>query len=473
MSSDITRLTLTGVAAAIRRKKLSSVEVTRACIAEAERVQPRINCFIALEADEALKAAKRADLALRRGAKLGALHGVPLAHKDMYYRAGMISSGGSKILRDYRPSVTATVVERLYGAGAVWLGRLNMAEFAANPTGHNEHWGHCRNPWHPDHITGGSSSGSGAALAARTCFGSLGSDTGGSVRGPAAFCGVTGLKPTYGRVSRFGILPRAWSLDCVGPLARTAADCARLLRVIAGEDARDATSAAEPVPDYERDLKRAIKGLRIGVPTAYFYDGATKEVKAAMRASLDVFRSLGARVIEVTPPDVQRLLALGTLINQSEASAIHSRWMQTRPQDYSAVFRGRIEAGFFVPATRYLEAVMLRSRLLDEFVQAVFAKVDLLHTPVTPAPAPTIAATDAKTAGDVLRLLGAITRNMRPLSYLGIPAASVPAGFSKGGLPLSMQLAGRPFSEALILRAAHAYQSVTDWHTRVPPLCSD
>jgi aspartyl-tRNA(Asn)/glutamyl-tRNA(Gln) amidotransferase subunit A len=175
-------------------------------------------------------------------------------------------------------------------------------------------------------------------------------------------------------------------------------------------------------------------------------------------------------VIEVSTPDVQRLLALGTLINQSEASAIHSRWMQIRPQDYSVVFRGRIEAGYFIPATRYLEAVMLRARLLDEFVGQVFTKVDLLHTPVTPTPAPTIAATNAKTAGDVLRLLGAITRNMRPLSYLGIPAASVPAGFSASGLPISMQLAGRPFAEALILRAAHAYQSVTDWHTRVPPL---
>jgi len=470
MNSDIARLTLAEVAAGIRRKKFSSLEATQACIAQAERIQPRINCFIALEAEEALKGARRADRAIKRGARLGALHGVPLAHKDMYYRAGMISTGGSKILRDYRPAVTATVVERLYGAGAVWLGRLNMAEFAANPTGHNEHWGHCRNPWNPDHITGGSSSGSGAALAARACFGSLGSDTGGSVRGPAAFCGVTGLKPTYGRVSRFGILPRAWSLDCVGPLARTAADCARLLRVIAGQDARDATSSAESVPNYERELTRGVKGLRIGVPSSYFYDGATAEVKTAMRTSLDVFRSLGARVIEVSPPDAGRLLALGTLINQSEASAIHARWMQSRPEDYSVVFRGRVEAGYFIPATRYLEAIMLRGRLLDEFVQRVFTKVDLLHTPVTPMPAPSIAATDAKTAGDVLRLLSAVTRNMRPLSYLGIPAASVPAGFSTSGLPLSMQLAARPFGEDLILRAAHAYQSVTDWHTRVPPV---
>ena len=470
MSTDITRLTLTEVAAAIRRKKLSSVEATRACIAQAERVQPRINCFIALEADDALKAAKRADQALKRGAKIGALHGVPLAHKDMYYRAGKISTGGSKILRTYRPSVTATVVERLQTAGAIWLGNLNMAEFAANPTGHNEHWGHCRNPWHTDHITGGSSSGSGAAVAARACFGSLGSDTGGSVRGPAAFCGVTGLKPTYGRVSRFGILPRAWSLDCVGTLARTAADCARMLRVIAGQDTRDATSIGERVPSYERELTRRIKGLRIGVPTSYFYDGATDEVRAAMRASLDVFRSLGARIVEVAPPDVQRLLALCTLINQSEASAIHARWMQARPEDYSVVFRGRVEAGFFIPATRYIEALMLRPRLLDEFVAQVFSKVDLLHTPVTPMPAPTLAETDARTAGDVLRLMGAVTRNMRPLSYLGVPAASVPAGFSAGGLPISFQLAGRPFAEALILRAADAYQSVTDWHTRVPPL---
>ena len=203
MNSDITSLSLSEVAEAIRGKKLSSLEATRACIAQAERVQPRLNCFILLEADDAIKAAKKADQALtKRGAKLGTLHGVPLAHKDMYYRAGKVSTCGSKILRDYRPTVTSTVVERLYAAGAIWLGRLNMAEFAANPTGHNDHWGHCRNPWNPAHMTGGSSSGSGSAVGARACFGSLGSDTGGAVRVPAAAGGVVGLTPTNGLISR-------------------------------------------------------------------------------------------------------------------------------------------------------------------------------------------------------------------------------------------------------------------------------
>ena len=255
MTSDILGLTLVEVAAAIRGRRLSSVEVVRACIARAERVQPRLNCFIAIEAEAALSAAKKADRALKmRGARIGSLHGVPLAHKDLFYRTGKISTCGSKILRGYRPAVTSTAVARLTREGALWLGNLNMAEFAANPTGHNDHWGDCRNPWNPAHMTGGSSSGSGAAVAGRACFGSLGSDTGGSVRTPAAACGVVGLKPTYGLVSRHGVMPRSWSQDTVGVLARTVRDCARLTGVIAGADARDPTCENRPVPDYEKAL---------------------------------------------------------------------------------------------------------------------------------------------------------------------------------------------------------------------------
>ena len=224
MTADLLDLSLTEIAQAIRRKKVSSLEVTRACLARAQAVQPTVNCFIAIEEEDALRAARAADRAIKRGAKLGPLHGVPLAHKDMFYRAGRITTGGSKILRDYRPNATATVATRMAEAGAIWLGTLNMAEFAANPTGHNEHWGDCCNPWNPAHITGGSSSGSGAAVAARACYGALGSDTGGSIRLPAAANGVVGLKPTYGRVSRYALLPRVWSLDTVGPLTRTVRD---------------------------------------------------------------------------------------------------------------------------------------------------------------------------------------------------------------------------------------------------------
>lgn len=470
MSAELLHMSLTEVAEAIRRKKVSSVEVTQACIERAQRLQPEINCFISLEAEDALKGARKADQASRRGVKRGPLHGVPLAHKDMYYRAGKVSTCGTRILRDYRPGVTATVVERLAAAGAIWLGGLNMAEFAANPTGHNDHWGHCRNPWNPAHMTGGSSSGSGAAVAARLCYGSLGSDTGGSVRLPAAACGVVGIKPTNGLVSRYGVMPRSWSQDTVGPMTRTVRDCARMTRVIAGADPRDPTCADLPVPNYEKEVESGVKGLRIGVPKNHYYDGVTDDVSQCMAASLEVFKSLGARVIEIEVPDPQRIFLLSATVSQSEAAVIHGRWIRERAQDYSLYVLSRIEAGFHIPAVAYLEALNLRAHILDEFMGAVYTKVDILHTPVMVMPVPTIAETEPKASGAVAEIVGRITRNTRPTNYLGLPALSVPAGFSRSGLPLAFQLMGRPFSEALLFRAAHAYQSATDWHARAPQL---
>lgn len=464
-------LSLVEVADAIRRRKVSSVEVVKSAIARAQHVQSRLNCFIAIEAEDALKAARAADRRLRqKAAKIGPLHGVPLAHKDMYYRAGKISTCGSKILRDYRPTVTGTVVERLYAAGAIWLGNLNMAEFAANPTGHNDHWGHCRNPWNTAHITGGSSSGSGSAVGGRASYGSLGSDTGGSVRLPAAVCGVVGLKPTYGLVSRYGIMPRSWSQDTVGPLTRTVRDCARMTQVIAGRDPHDPTCATHSVPRYEREINRSIRGLRIGVPANHYYDGATDEVRRAMQQSLSVFASLGARIVDITVPDPQRTFLLSNTVTQSEAAVIHARWMRERPQDYSMYVRSRVEAGYHIPATTYLEALNLRARVLAEFVDAVFSKADLVHAPVLVIPPPTIAETEPRATGDVAAVVARITRNTRPTSYLGLPALSVPAGFSDSGLPFAFQLIGRPFAESELFRAAHQYQQETDWHARVPQL---
>jgi aspartyl-tRNA(Asn)/glutamyl-tRNA(Gln) amidotransferase subunit A len=473
MSAGLAELSLSEVAAAIRRRKASSEEVTRACLARAKRVQERLNCFIEIEEEDALREARQADRLLRRGGKVGLLHGVPLAHKDMYYRAGKVSTCGSKILRDYRPTVTGTVVERMAQAGAVWMGRLNMAEFAANPTGHNEHWGHCRNPWNPAHMTGGSSSGSAAAVGARACYGALGSDTGGSIRLPAAACGVVGLKATYGLVSRYGVMPRSWSQDSVGPLTRTARDCARLTRVIAGADPQDPTCAARPVPDYEKTLEASIKGLKIGVPTNHYYDGATPDVRRAMEASIEVLKSLGARVVPVAVPDPRELFRVSATVSQCEAAAMHARWMRERPQDYSLYVRSRVEAGYHIPATTYIEALNLRPRLLAEFMEAVYGKVDVLHSPVMVMPPPTIEESEPRASGDVAELVTRISRNTRPTNYLGLPGLSVPAGFSNNGLPVAFQLVGRPFSEALLFNIAHLYQKETDWHTRVPPLSSE
>src|SRR5690606_33096570 len=283
---DLLGLDLVGAAEGVRTRKFSAVELTEACIRRIERLQPKLNCFISLEAETALAAARRADEELAKGVVRGPLHGIPLAHKDMLYRAGKVTTCGSKIRKDFVPSYTATVHLRLEAAGALDLGTLNMAEFAFGPTGHNAHWGHCRNPWNPDHITGGSSSGSASAVAARMVYGALGSDTGGSIRLPAGLCGLVGLKPTQGRVSRDGVMPLSCSLDQVGPLTRTVRDSTRIFAAIAGYDPQDPTSSTATVEDYESRLAGGVRGLRIGVPVNYFYDGIHDGIRAALDESL-------------------------------------------------------------------------------------------------------------------------------------------------------------------------------------------
>lgn len=468
MNLGLLGLDLCEAARRIRDREVSSEELTRLALARARAVQPRVNCFIALEEEDALAAAREADRKLARGEPVGLLHGVPLAHKDMLYRAGRVSTGGSRLLSEFRPDTTATVVERLASAGAIWMGALNMSEFAANPTGRNESFGDCRNAWDSSRISGGSSSGSGVAVALRACFGSLGSDTGGSVRIPAALNGVVGLRPTYGRVSRHGILPRTWSLDTIGPMARTARDCARLLRVIAGADPLDSTSSSVPVADYEAQLTGDIASVRIAVATNYFHEGATPEVRACMERSLQVLVDLGAHIVEVAVPEPGRLYQLGNLISQVEAAAIHGELARKSGDAYPLVLKTRMESGFHVPAVDYVNALSARSRLAREFVDAVFSRADVLHTPVIAMPAPRFEDIAANSSSDVFPLLARTARNTRPFSTLGMPALSVPAGFSADGLPLAFQLVGRPFAEGLLLRVADAYQRATDWHRQVP-----
>ena len=294
------------------------------------------------------------------------------------------------------PDTTATVLERLADAGALHLGNLNMSEFAAGPTGHNEHFGDCRNPWMPEHITGGSSSGSGASVAARFVWGALGSDTGGSVRLPAAMCGVAGLKPTYGLVSRHGCMPRAWSLDCVGPLTRTVADCARLTAAIAGPDPLDASTAGAPRPsdlDYESALDIGIEGWRIGNPRNFFADEVDPEVRSVLDDSLEMLARQGAEIVDVTLPDMLPLFALGDTVSKCEASTIHKQWMESMPDAYGKHTATRVEAGFHLPANRYIEALTLRRQHLAAFCAAALDEVDVLHAPVIGTPVPTLAET--------------------------------------------------------------------------------
>lgn len=409
--------------------KVPPRELARACRERIERWQPRINAFIAFDED--------------------AGEGVPLAHKDMFYRAGRVSACGSKIRRDWVAHETAAVLERLDAAGFADLGRLNMSEFAYGPTGHNEHFGDCRNPWNPDYIAGGSSSGSGAAVAARLVFGALGSDTGGSVRLPAAACGVTGLKTTWGRVSRRGAMPLSHSLDTVGPLARSAEDCAILLQALVAEDC----------------LKDSSKQTRVAISTGWIENNADPEVAAAVLAAA---RSLDANPIEVEPPDFDTLSAHCLVLMQAEAAAQHAQWMRERPGDYSSAVRVRLEAGYAIPATVYLETLRLRAAWLERFCSQTLEAADLYLVPTIPVPLPTREQTGAKGGADMPRLLSELTRLTRWVNYLGVPALALPCGFDSRGLPLSLQLVGRPFSEATLLAAGRAYQRATDWHRRVP-----
>jgi aspartyl-tRNA(Asn)/glutamyl-tRNA(Gln) amidotransferase subunit A len=467
MNTEPALMSLTSVAKAIAEKRFSSREVTQSCLDRIAQWQPGLNAFMAIEAEAALAVADAADDALAKGNKRGVLHGVPLAHKDMYYEAGKVVTCGSKIRRDFVATTTSTALQRLKDAGTIRLGSLQMAEFAYGPTGHNSHYGPVHNPWAVDHITGGSSSGSGSAVAARLTFAALGSDTGGSIRMPAHFCGVTGLKTTYGRISRAGAMPLSQSLDTVGPLARTVEDCALLLGLMAGADAEDPTAVAGPVPDYMAATQQPIKGLRIGVPSAFYVDDLDPEVARILDETVAVLQREGAVIIRVELPDQRQLTAACQLVLAVEAAAFHKRWLVERPQDYGPQVLMRLQNGLAISGVTYLETMRWRGSALSAHLAAV-AGVDAVIAPVAPVAAPTIAESDVGNSPDAESVIQRLTRFTRPINYLGLPALSMPAGFTRGGLPVGMQLIGRSFDEAMLLRIGAAFQHVTDFHERVP-----
>src|SRR5438876_3037322 len=467
MNTDPALMSLTSVAKAIAEKRVSSREATQSCLDRIAQWQPRLNAFMAVEAEEALVAADEADAALAKGQVRGPLHGVPLAHKDMYYEAGKVVTCGSLIRRDFVATTTSTALQRLKDAGSIRHGSLQMVEFAFGPTGHNVHYGAVRNPWHVDHITGGSSSGSGSAVAARLTFAALGSDTGGSIRLPAHFCGVTGLKTTYGRVSRAGAMPLSQSLDTVGPLARTVEDCALLLGLMAGADAEDPTAVAGPVPDYMAATQEPIKGLRIGVPSAFYVDDLDPEVARILDETVAVLEREGADIVQVELPDQRQLAAACQLVLAVEAAAFHKRWLIERPQDYGPQVLMRLQNGLAIPGVSYLEAMRWRGAALAAYLAAV-AGVDAVIAPVAPVAAPTIAESDVGNSLDAEAVIQRITKFTRPINYLGLPSLSIPTGFTKSGLPVGMQLIGRAFDEAGPVRIGAAFQRATDYHQRVP-----
>jgi aspartyl-tRNA(Asn)/glutamyl-tRNA(Gln) amidotransferase subunit A len=469
MSAEPALMSLVSIAKAIAEKRFSSREVTQSCLNRVDQWQPRLNAFMAVEVETALAAADDADAALAKGNNRGVLHGVPLAHKDMYYDAGKVVTCGSKIRRDFVATTTSTALQRLKDAGTVRLGSLQMAEFAYGPTGHNAHFGPVHNPWNVDHITGGSSSGSGAAVAARLTFAALGSDTGGSVRMPSHFCGVTGLKTTVGRVSRAGAMPLSQSLDTVGPLAQSAEDCALLMGLMAGADPEDPTAVAVPVPDYMAATKGSLKGLRIGVPTAFYVDDLDAEVARVLDETIATLKREGAEIVRVELPDQRQLSAASQIVLAVEAAAFHKRWMIERLEDYGPQVRMRLENGLAIPAITYLEAMRWRGPALSAHAEAVVG-VDAVIAPVSPVPAPTIAESDVGGGAGAEAVIQRLTRFTRPVNYLGLPSLALPCGFARNGLPVGMQLIGRSFDEATLLRIGAAFQRATDFHDRVPKL---
>jgi aspartyl-tRNA(Asn)/glutamyl-tRNA(Gln) amidotransferase subunit A len=460
MSDAIAFTTIRELGARYRARELSPVEVTRALLDRIQKVDPALHAFVTLTADRALADARAAEEALRRGDPRPLL-GVPVAHKDIYLTKGIRTTGGSALLADWVPDTDATCVQRWRDAGTVLLGKLITHEFAFGIQFPGHRFAAARNPWNPAHIPGGSSSGSGAALAAGLVHGATGSDTGGSIRGPASFCGIVGLKPTYGRSSRAGVLTLSWTLDHTGPMARTVEDCAYLLQPLAGHDPLDPASARVPVDDYVAALGGDVRGVRVGVVRNYFFEGVDPEVERAFEAAMATLRGLGAEVRDVQIPSLKATHSF-LLIMLAEAYAYHERDIREHPELYGEVLRERMLAGALVTGGEYLQAQRIRSQIREE-TAAVLRTVDVLATPTTPRPAtPFAQAYDPE--------FGFPRSNMPPFNITGQPALALPCGVSSSGLPLSLQLAGRPFEEALVLRVGHAYEQATSWHTRRPPM---
>ncbi len=462
--ADLTRLTLGEASELLRRRAVSAVELTQACLDRIEKYNPVLNAFITVTREQALAVARERDAQLRQGKRLGLLHGIPIAVKDNIDTAGVRTTAASELFKDRIPEEDAEVVRRLKDAGAILLGKTNLQEFAYGGSSSVSFYGPVRNPWALDRIPGGSSGGSAAATAVGLCFASLGTDTAGSVRMPASYCGIVGLKPTYGRVSNRGAVPLSWTLDHVGPLCRTVGDTALMLEVMAGYDTREPTSADVPVGRYSHDLivGRTPK-LRIGLPRSPFFDDLDAETAKAVNTAIDVLRLHAESVQDVTLPSPPELPS----IMGPEAHAYHARWIAESPQKYQPATRERIiQLSTLIPKEDYVNARRACDVLRRE-IRKVFGNVDVLVMPTVVGPPSPIEPIDASQALDPIR-----TRNCAPFDLSGLPAITVPCGFSTSGLPIGLQIVGAPFAESTVLALAHAYEQATEWHRRAPLLRS-
>lgn len=471
-SQDVAYLTVKEVSELVRRKSVSPVELTATCLKRIHAYNPALNAFITVTGDQAMETARAREAELVRGRWRGPLHGVPIALKDNIDTAGIRTTAASQLFKDRVPSEDAEVVRRLKNAGAVLLGKTNLHEFALGGTSAVSYFGPVHNPWALERIPGGSSGGSAAATAAGLCFGSLGTDTAGSVRIPASYCGVAGFKPTYGRVSSRGTVPDSWTLDQIGPLCRSVEDVALMLGAIAGYDQSDPASVDAPLPDFSVALQMPTSKLRLGVPRVPYFDALDPEIDKATARAIEVLAKLTAEVRDLTSPIVAApLMEIWTKVAGAESYTYHAKWLAESPEKYQSATRRRlaspINAGVQgvssneMKASTYLEARRQLDMLRRE-IWKVFASVDLLILPTLPSPPVTVAQGLDPTTVSI--------RNTAPFAVLGLPALSLPSGFTAAGLPIGLQIVGAPFAESTVLALAHAYERETEWHKRHPRL---
>ena len=470
--NEIPFLAATELAEMYRSGQVSPVEATEAYLSRIEQVDPALNSYITVTAEQARAEARQAESEISAGQHRGPLHGVPVAVKDQFCTSGVATTGGSEILRDYVPDYDATVMAKLKDAGAVLLGKLNMSEFAMGDAFHHP-YGRPRNPWDLSRNPGTSSSGSGAATAAFLCATSLGEDTAGSIRGPAAFCGLVGIRPTWGLVSRYGMLASTWSMDAAGPISRTVTDCAATLGAIAGYDPNDPYTRNAPVPNYLEGLDAGIHGLRVGVISDRVNaDGVEPDVRDAVNAAVAHMGELGAEVEEISIPLIADSAAISTTLIYVDATAVHRQGLRDHPEKYDHNNRVRLLTGALVPAQAHQKAARLRQMLRDQILGAL-NRVDVLALPassVQATPIPTEAGLSKNGKQDFLTMLGGRRTYTSPFNVASVPALSINCGFTSDGLPVGLQLVGRPFDEPTVLRAAYAYEQATEWHTRRPPV---
>jgi aspartyl-tRNA(Asn)/glutamyl-tRNA(Gln) amidotransferase subunit A len=454
------------IAADVQAHRRTARSVADEALAKAEKHQEKWRAFTRLTPELARRQAEQVDRMIGAGKRLP-LAGVPVAVKDLIDVEGVPTTCGSKAFADEPAKTDATVVRRLVAAGAVILGKLNMHECAFGFTGENPHFGDCKNPWNAERIAGGSSSGSAVAVALGICPLTLGSDTGGSIRQPSALCGLVGLKPTYGRVSRAGVAPLSWTMDHLGPMARTVAEAALALKVLAGKDRLDEATTSRPVPDYSAELEKPIAGTKIGIPGAWFFDALEADVAKAVEAAIAKLVELGCRRVDVKLPLLEEVVGAHRAIIFSEASSYYQPFLHDRGEKFGDDIRPLLEAGLFFPAVDYLKGERARRVIRREWAE-VFDLVDCLVTPTTPIVATRFGQQTADLPGGPKPLVRAYLDLTLPFNLTGHPALSVPCGFSGDNLPIGMQLVGRPFAEETILRVAHHYQQGTEWHRRVP-----